>query len=206
MHSIIQARSKVPFPAYQGERVYMRPFIKAQGLPFDLRRWQPTVDAMLEGIETNHPIYLMVDQGFVKAGTPQRRPGVHIDGYWIPGLQAHGQPDRGGHRHPTPEERPPYRGDHNTRPRHCTGGVLVEEALLLASDIQGCVGYTGGFDGLIGTGGDCSHLSLQGLQRVPFKANTCYAGNVTSLHESLPVATDCNRTLVRLNVPGYIVE
>lgn len=47
MKSIVQPRGNVQFPEFTRERVYMREFKKKEGLPFDLRRWQPTVDAML---------------------------------------------------------------------------------------------------------------------------------------------------------------
>lgn len=81
------------FPEYAAERVYMEPFFKKKGLPAHLGHWQKTIDAMLDGIETDEPIYLMIDQSAVKAGEFQRRPGVHIDGYWNPGISGHG-----GHR------------------------------------------------------------------------------------------------------------
>ena len=55
--------NEVSFPAWNGERVYMRPFTKRDGLPFDLARWQPTVDQMLQGIDTDSEIYLMIDEG-----------------------------------------------------------------------------------------------------------------------------------------------
>lgn len=82
----------VRFPNVQGERHYMVPFFKKQGLPSDLAHWQPTVSAMLDGVDTDAPIFLMIDQGFVKGGATLRRPGVHIDGHWVPSLVAH----RGG--------------------------------------------------------------------------------------------------------------
>jgi hypothetical protein len=53
MQSIVQERGRVVFPEHAGERVYMREIFKRKGLPPDLRRWQQTVDAMLEGVETD---------------------------------------------------------------------------------------------------------------------------------------------------------
>lgn len=93
--SVIQERGRVDFPGFQAERHYMIPFFQKYGLPPAIRHWQPTVDAMLSGIYTDQPIYFMADQSFVKAGDPQRRPGVHVDGYWHPEKLAHGG---GGHR------------------------------------------------------------------------------------------------------------
>jgi hypothetical protein len=192
MHSIVQARSRVTFPAHTGERIYMLPFKQAEGLPFDLRCWQPTVDAMLDGIVTDLPIYLMVDQSRVRAGVTQRRPGVHIDGYWVPSSGD-------------------WKGDWNSTNRigchavHITDGDLRPEALLLASNISACAGYAGEWQGYAGKGGDCSHIDISRLKAVRYDANRCYAGNVTALHESLPVAVECDRTVVRLSCPGVIV-
>lgn len=184
MQSIIQQRSAVSFPAFTGERVYMREFTKADGLPEDLRRWQPTVDAMLDGIDVAGPVYIMIDQKLVRAGQPQRRPGVHIDGYWNPAIQAHGGPEPG----------------HSHFPRNDGWPV---EAILLASNVQASRAFEGEYDCRIAAGGDCSHLDVSALRAVPLTANVCHAGNVTMLHESLPVEQDALRTLVRLNVPGW---
>ena len=101
MQSLIREIGPVPFPEFNRERHYMVPFLKREGLPQHLQHWQPTVDAMLVDIETDSPIYLMVDQGVVKANVSHRRPGMHIDGSRIPGIQAHSDP-RGIHSVPEP--------------------------------------------------------------------------------------------------------
>lgn len=188
--STLQHRGSVTFPAFLAERVYMREFRKAQGLPLDLIRWQPTVDAMLEGVDTDGPIYLMIDQGIVKAGTSQRRPGVHIDGYWNPSLNAHG--GGGGHV-----------GTWDSTPGWLHCDFAKPEALILASDVSASRALTGEFTGTPGDGGDFSHLDLSGLSPRVLEAGQVYAGNVTMLHESLPVQQDTPRTLVRLSVPGW---
>lgn len=211
MQSIVQARGSVRFPAFNKERHYMRPFTQAEGLPKDLRHWQTTVDQMLLGVDAPGPIYIMIDQSEVRAGAAQRRPGVHIDGYWNPGLSAH---DSGGHvtkatgsHRPEPVHLSSPRAAWDTSPpRWNTAhlkGQWPAEAIILASDVQACRALVGAWDGVIGDGGDCSHLALAGLESITMQPNVAYAGNVTMLHESLPVAQDCRRTLVRLNVPGW---
>lgn len=82
--SKVQENGLVTFPEFTGERVYMLPFFQKEGLPENLKRWQPTIDQMLDGVMTDQPIYLMIDQAFVSAGKNHRRPGLHIDGYWNP--------------------------------------------------------------------------------------------------------------------------
>lgn len=97
--SVIETRGFVTFPEFMAEKVYMREFYKKDGLPEDLCRWQETVDAMLDGVETDGPIYLMIDEGIVQPGFTHRRKGLHIDGYWNPGLSAHGNGHGGGGSH-----------------------------------------------------------------------------------------------------------
>src|SRR5512144_898315 len=92
MLSSVQQRGAVRFPEFIGERVYMREFNPRNGLPKDLARWQGTVDAMLDGVDAPGSVFIMIDQGEVKAGQFHRRPGVHVDGYWIPAIHAHGEP------------------------------------------------------------------------------------------------------------------
>ncbi len=191
MISSVQQRGQVPFPAFTGERVYMREFTKAAGLPPDLRRWQDTVDAMLDGVDTSGPIFLMVDQAPVKVATTQRRPGLHVDGYWHPALQAHGGGSHGGHRVSA--------AGHG----HIHAGS-ADEALILASNALGCAAYVGCFDGQPGDGGDCAHIDASGLLRVDMEPGRAWAGHTLHmLHEALPVRRDCLRTVVRLNVRGW---
>lgn len=234
MKSIVKELGEVNFPSFEGEQYYMIPFFKRNGLPKHMSRWQETVDQMLVGVETDDPIYIMIDQGLVKKETSHRRPGVHIDGFWIPDvsntnsdqgidvslvseelrefyqeqqkirchqthitrLSAHGMPSYPGHTsQPVKRPQKPIQ-----RPKN------FEEAIILASNIRGCVAYTGDWHGEIGTGGDCSHIDLSGLDRVELQANKAYVGNVAMLHESVPLDAECYRTLVRLNVPGFELQ
>jgi len=207
MKSLLKEIGPVTFPENTGERVYMLPFTRREGLPAHLSRWQLTIDAMLQGVETDGPIYLMIDQGIVKAGSPHRRGGAHIDGNWNPGVSAHGS---GGGHGPRPGH-----GPSPGLPGHKPGGLhgslggswdshnFAPEALILASDVTASCGYLGEIDGNPKEGGDCSHLDLSTAHRVPLLAGRSYAGNVTMVHESLPLLRDCQRTLVRLNVPGF---
>jgi hypothetical protein len=215
IQSVLQQRGGVAFPEHTGERIYMLPFSKRLGLPKQFGRWQPTVDRMLEGIETSEPIYLMVDQGVVTYNAAQRRPGVHVDGYWNSGytsygsISAHGgRPSHGGHR-----EAPSHGGrrGHGGTPRHSAGSngwdridFSAPEAVLLAANVSACAAYVGQYDEqLIGEGGDASRIPLDNMDRVVLDSHVVYAGNVGMLHESLPTQREMRRTLVRLNVPGW---
>ncbi len=226
MHlSTVEKRGRVVFPSFTGERIYMEPIYNGE-FPFHLYRWAGVVAAMLAGIPIPRVVYLMVDQQVVKAGTCHRRPGVHVDGYWLAQPRMHGaspgrhgavplpeKPSHGafppGHgSEPTPAESPAH---HASPSRHgsdscswATATFKQPEGLLLASDIAACRAFTGVCDGIIGEGGNCSLVDLSKMDVVPFDAGYCYAGTVGTLHESLPVAVECTRTVVRLNIPGWV--
>lgn len=185
MKSNLAESGLVPFPTFTGERVYMLPFFQSAGLPAHLARWQPTVDAMLRGIKSDREIFLMIDQARVAAGQTHRRGGIHIDGYWVAGKWAHS---------PTTH-----------RPRAAswqTATFSEPEAIILASDVSACRAFVGEWSGNPNEGGDCAHLDTSRMVEVRMQATRAYVGNVTMLHESIPVKHDCMRTVVRLNVPG----
>lgn len=223
MNSDAQQASRVPFPEFTGERVYMRKFVDGV-LPPDLARWQRTVSAMLDGVRYSGVGYLMVDQGVVSAGTTHRRPGPHVDMYWDDGIRCHGESVPATH-HPLPTQPPQHRawaprhsalplpGRHLPVPtpghvgsplgRHCQSQD-AREALVLASDVAGCLSYTGEWSGVIGDGGDCSGVDLDGLVQSVVKPGYAWIGETGSwLHESIPVERTCKRTVVRLNLKGW---
>lgn len=188
----------VRFPAFSGERAYMVPFRQCDGLPSSLSRWQESVDAMLAGIKTDKPIYVMVDQSPVKRGSYHRRPGLHVDGNWVGVDHHHPSP---GHRHPEPDY-PLPRHAHAGRHNHSHFGEYTPELLLLASDVQACRAYVGDFHGAPAHDGDCGHIDFTHGQEIMLKAGRAYIGTATTLHETLPAVTDCLRTVIRLNIPG----
>lgn len=160
----------------------MQEFFKKEGLPLSMARWQPTVDAMLKDIDSDGPIYLMVDQKIVQAGVTHRRPNLHIDGYWC-------------------EQQRRHKGDGSHITNLCR--FDAPEGLILASDVEASRALIGTWVGGAGDGGDCSHIDVSHLREVRLEAGYVWAGNVTNLHESLPVVATGPRTLVRLNVPGW---
>ncbi len=177
LKSAIKRGAKVTFPPNTSERVYMLPFLKSDGevlLPARLSRWLPTVSAMLEGIESKRKMYLMIDQSEVKAGASHRRGGPHIDGNW----------DEFGGGECDPED------------------FDDTELVILASDVVGCIAYTGKYPRSdFGPGGDCSKMDLSHMEKTTLKAGYAYVGTVATIHESVPIERACKRTLVRINVP-----
>jgi hypothetical protein len=184
MQSTVEQRGRVDFPEHTGERVYMLP-VRGQ-LPSQYSRWQHTVDQMLDGITPTHGYYLMVDQGEVRAGDSLRRPGLHVDGNWIAELGRH------GHRHASRWDHPRPGFKHHT---------YTPEAIILATDVLGCRSYVGEFETDIGPGGECDAVNTAGMHHVDLEPFRSWVGNVTMLHEALPMPSAVKRTVVRLNVP-----
>jgi hypothetical protein len=186
MKSIVEKRGRVEFPEHTGERIYMLP-VRGR-LPTQYRRWQDTVDQMLDGISPPVGVYLMVDQGEVSAGQSQRRPGLHVDGNWIAELGRH------GHRHASRWDHPRPGFKHH---------AYTPEAIILATDVIGCRSYVGDFQADIGRGGECDDADTSGMHHFDLEPFRAWAGNVTMLHEALPMPHATKRTVVRLNVPGW---
>lgn len=183
--SSVKRLGQVPFPSFTGERVYMQHFTKTGGLPSNLARWQDTVDAMLGDIECAGPIYLMIDQAFVAAGVPNRRPGLHVDGRWCA--------TAGAHRHSMDEQ------------HYSTEDELASpQGIILASSHLGCRAFTGEYSGSPKDDGDCSHITTYGLDVVDLEPGYAWVGDsMRMLHESIPLSMAVSRTVVRLNVSGW---
>lgn len=150
-------------------------FTPDEGVPECLSAWKHTISDMLATfvLYGSRPLFVTVDQSFVKAGQTHRRGGAHIDGNWIEETDTH----------------------HNRN--------LVPEAILLANNIEGTTAvYLGHVDGSPEYGGSCDHLPLFQLTRALLRANTCYEGNVECIHECLPVSEDCYRQMIRIVIPG----
>lgn len=192
LNSVLREGGDVVFPAFTGERIYMQAFRQEEGLPAAYARWQPTVDAMLNGITTSATIFLMVDQGVVEAHAPHRRPGLHVDGNWREDLRCH-SPGRPGHSHPPDRPWP--------EPEVF---AYDPELLVLASDITASRALVGRFCGVPDAEGSCEALDLSCGESRLLQAHRAYVGTAETVHESLPVAESCQRTLVRLNIPGEL--
>lgn len=212
--SYVEARAAVTFPAFAAERHYMIPFHQKTGLPSELKHWQKTVDAMLDNIQTDSEIYLMIDQKVVYAGEAHRRPGIHVDGYWNPSKLRHvhsANPMLFGVHTGEPSE-----DSEDTHRIRLEDGTFVDdwsnatlsapEAIILATDVTSAIAYKGKWSGIVGHMGDCSHLDVSHMKPIILSAGTVFAGNAAMLHESAPVPFTCQRTVVRLNVPGWSPE
>lgn len=202
-HSYVEKGiTDLEFPENTGERVYMVPFNKSHRsvfLPRGLERWKSTVIQMMRPFD-DCLAYLMIDQGVTEPGKTHRRPGLHVDGNWNPGISSHGHRPP-GHNHPGPGHYHPthiHAGRHGHR--HAQG--YKKEAIILATDVLGVRVLKGKYGADIDGVGAVT-LKEGDLDLVYLEPNTVWYGNVTMLHESIPHSKAEPRTVVRINVPGY---
>lgn len=200
----LQGRA-VTFPEWQGERLYMLPFTLNSGLPREASRFQGTVDQMMDGVSVDRgqECYFMVDEKEVSPGVTHRRPGLHVEGYWLPVLQCHG----GGGHVPSKPKHGPQPG-HCPTPRHgsISNRGFEKEGVLLASSYASARALLGQYirDFVADwRGGDCADLETYGLDSLILKGGLVYQMDIWTLHESLPVLEPVRRTLVRINVPTW---
>lgn len=177
MKSNLSMGGPVTFPRWTGERVYMLPFRPSDRLPWNLERWQETVNQMMSGIDAALG-YLMIDQGECQPGQTHRRAGLHVEGNWIAGIAKHDHVFYGGY-----------------------SGAYAPELVVMASDALGCAAYLGDYHAAPGAGGDCSHVVIDSMRREELRPGRAYVADVATLHESLPNSDFCRRSIVRINVP-----
>ena len=186
MKSIAIETGYIALPNYIGEK---------QTLPFDLEtladlplEFVNIVKTMLSGIKAKGTGFFTIHGKQLKKGETLRRPRPHTDGSYDQRVFDWGggwKVDQSGPKLTSDEHRRLYIA--------ATGG------LILASNFEACLGYTGEIEGEPGVGGDCSHLSLP--EPFMLKRNTVYYGNNHFVHESLPMSEDVHRVFVRINLP-----
>ena len=192
MLSTVSEVGSVTFPVWTGKRIYMRKF-NAGEVPSDLEEFGKTIEDMTAGLSYKHG-YLTIDEGIINAGSTQRRPGLHIDGNWVEGvngISCHSPPD--------PNRPPGHIMCHGT-PGHIMDEN--EQHLVLASSAVGCDVFIGEYE-MRGefNGGDCSYLDESELDSIRTKTGVAYVGGSCSmLHAAAPVSQTSQRTFVRLNL------
>lgn len=195
--SLAKPAGNISLPAFQSLRLYMHALIIGTGqkLPPSMAEFDPVVDRMLSVVNLNDgdKIFVTIDQKHVTAGQSHRRPGPHVDGNYIfdwGGGGGNGWLTGTAGRVLSPE---------NHKLQYCNprGGMII------ASDHKACRGWIGQFTGQPNQGGDCSHLQdqLDLAQQFWMDPNKIYVGNSTFIHESVAVARDVDRTLVRITLP-----
>ena len=90
----------VVLPLYRGVRILHMPVVfgDAASLPNDLLYWRPLLALAAKKMpeHAGKVVYLTIDEKEVKSGQTQRRPGLHVDGYWQTEDSANGGGTWGG--------------------------------------------------------------------------------------------------------------
>lgn len=189
MKSLVTTTGAIAIPFYDGE-MSMLPFDMStlEGLPDSLKQ---TAEKMLSGI--SHRVgeaFFTIHGKTLKKSQTLRRGGPHIDGSYDKAVFNWG----GGGGWKVGEN-----GPGTSTEDHARLYLSNKGGILLASNFESCLGWTGEFDGTPGRGGDCSHIELNS----PFmlKRDTVYYGNNHFIHESLPISADFHRVMVRITLP-----
>ena len=174
-------------------KIYMRPWGETFFNSDDDELWLDSISDVLGLVALEDPAdpfkcFIMVDNDFIEEGKYHRRPGVHIDGNWIPEMNAH-RP-RPGWVHVG---------------KHGNGGHIIDDSskhqkLIMVSSEPYCKVYLGEYDGEIKEGGDCSEIDTSAMESMILEPNHVYMGDaMTLLHETLPATHTSNRALIRIN-------
>lgn len=128
--------------------------------------------------------YLTVDEKHLAPGDTQRKPGPHIDGYYIKGRL--------------------YWGGGGGGWNHNCNVVPDKMAVIVASSAPLCKIWEGTFAGVPKDDGDCSHIinpSDDQFARI-FPANEAYLLSKECIHESLPAPEMMSRSFMRIALPA----
>jgi hypothetical protein len=130
--------------------------------------------------------HMTVDEKIVEAGMSQRRPRPHVDGCFMPAVQAWGH-----------EPGPAWLHDCNN--------IAVDNyrrmSVIVAASVAGCRAWQGGFDGQPDGMGDLSHIQhLLGDGEV-LPAGVGYLLSPDCIHESMVFNQPTRRTFLRIALP-----
>lgn len=177
------------FPDFSGTRIMMMPFHAHDvdgSLPDSLAAYKPLLRAMIARAP-DHVIfpedataYLTIDEMELNAGVIQRKSGLHVDGM-LQGELAGAWGGGGG------------------------GWGSCGNGMLLASNTDDlCKMWTGAFDGVPVSDGDCEHLrgQLDNAECYSFQAGDVIWADGLMVHESFPATSAVKRQFVRVSLPN----
>ena len=161
----------IKFPEFLGRQVHMHEFnIDNPSMPIGFEDYLEVVNSLCESVSGT--AYLTVDEKIVQSGNSHRRGGAHLDGRWMPDLGTH----KGG--------------------GHVQAGV--NNPLIVASSVEGCVAYGGEFEGVPKEDGDLEHIRDQLGKGEVLKCNQGYLLSPDCVHESIPLLHTTKRSFIRI--------
>lgn len=176
---------------FQGRQKYMHSFDLSR--PAMSEGFEDYLEPVLVLIQAAGAItgtaHMTVDEKVIKRGSSQRKPGPHVDGCFIPTVQAWGHGDGGGG------------GRWNHYCNHITGRIIQRMPVIVASSVQGCRAWRGDFEATPTVSGDLSHIHHKLGSGEVLPANHGYLLSADCIHESMIFEEDTRRTFLRIALP-----
>ncbi len=168
---------------FKKRKIHMHPFnLHKIQMPIGFEDYESILKSLCKQINAfNGEAYMTVDEKIVEKGCFHRRPGPHVDGFWVKESHSHGQP------------KPP--GSHIHKKN------IARMPLILVSNEVGCRVWSGLFDELPQSDGDLSHVKLKENKSEILEANRAYFLSGDCIHESLPMQETVKRSLLRITLP-----
>ena len=136
------ALGAVTLPSWQGRQRYMATFdTDSFSMPEGYEDYREPVKTLCRAAGFEGVAHMTVDEKIVRPGMSQRRPGAHVDGRFMVEECRWGNPD------------PPSPWAH-----YCNRIPVDRMAVIVASDVPGCIAYPGRFDAMPKGDGDLEHI------------------------------------------------
>ena len=169
---------QVTLPPFGGRQLHMHQVDpQAPAMPDGYRDYDEIIrDICQRAGARSREAFVTLDESTVRAGNPQRRPGVHVEGCWLPELQKWGQ----------------------WRQRDETGLAGRRMSVITAASAAGCVAYEGDFSGTPQDDGDLEEIRAELGDGTLLRPNRAYLLSPDCIHESVTVNQDVERTFLRV--------
>jgi len=181
LHSEYQDLGSVTLPMWQGRQKYMHTFdLAAPIMPPGFEDYM-TIVRQLTGNHTARLAHMTVDEKVIEPGMSQRKPDAHVDGCFMEDHWGHDGP---GWAH------------------YCNRIPFDRMAVIVASDVPGCMVYPGEFDGTPRNDGDLEHIRDQLGGGELLCANRGYLLSPDCVHESMRFHIATRRIFLRIALPS----
>ena len=172
----------VRLPPSRDRQLYMHTFNTACiRMPSGYEEFGPVAETLCRAAGYQGEAHLTVDEKIVQAGWSQRRPGAHVDGYYIVSQ------GRWGHPNPGPAWL-----------HYCNRLPVERMPIIVAADVPGCIAYPGRFDGMPAEDGDLEHIRMQLGHGELLPGGRAFWLSPDCVHESMRFASATRRSFIRI--------
>ena len=178
LNSTYRALPDITLPEYQGRQMYMHTFTAQDPkMPEGFEDYLETVTALCQAVGIGGQAHMTVDEKVVQPGMSQRRPGAHVDGYWLSELCQWGIPSWS---------------------HYCNNVPVDRMHIIVASSVPGCIVYPGTFNGEPKNDGDLEHIRDQFGEPKLLPAGKGFLLSPDCVHESMIFDQPTQRTFLRI--------